>query len=760
MKLPLSKINRLIDDGYSVITIGDKKVPNIKWKEFQTKAMSKEDFAKVYELPTTQGQGLCTGYNGLEVIDVDLKILPTLKAQQDFWKEYLQYLSDEIADFEEKFVIYKTINNGYHILYRCAEIQGNQKLAKLKESPEAIIETRGIGGYVFIYEKKVTELSYSDIKEISVKDREMILHISRLFDYKEPEIQQAPEQIPTDSIAPWTEYNSKNTVWDVLGGEFKIVRRLKDRQVIKREGGTSDHSGYVYESSGYMYLFTTGTIYPAEKILSPFAIYAYKYHGGDMKEASRDLYKKGFGSRHINPIVAGYSPADITIDENDLIFPIDIFPIRIQAYMMECHRTLNSSIDYMGCSMLWLMSIIIGNSVKIQVKTGWVESAVLWMAVVGRPGVGKTPNINNIIFPLQKANNNEIKTYIKKMDEYRSYSELEKKDKESVEKISRPNKTQFIASDITLEALVELHEENKNAVGVFKDELAGWLKDMNKYRAGSDMEFWLSSWANKAVALNRKTSKSSFVESPIIPVLGGIQPGILNHFFTEENNDNGFVDRVLTCYPDVKVEMYNDNEMDPEMLQEYENFIINMYQHVKNKVVMHDNEEQQIESIIAKFTKSAQKEFKRVNNDIAELQNSETENEYMKSMLAKQKSYIPRFALLVNMLDYLEHEIYKKYKQNPNDYPADLHTVVESSVFKAERLSKYFINMAKKIKMKSSETFELKKMVSALKAKSKKEQVQEIHKANPKFNRSEAADLMGVSRQTINQWIRDIKESK
>jgi hypothetical protein len=759
MKLAISKINRLIDDGYSVITIGDKKVPNIKWKEFQTKAMTKDDFAKVYDLPTTQGQGLCTGYNGLEVIDVDLKVLPTLKAQQDFWKEYLQYLSDEIADFEEKFVIYKTINNGYHILYRCAEIQGNQKLAKLKESPEAIIETRGIGGYVFIYEKKVTELSYSDIKEISVKDREMILHISRLFDYKEPEIQQAPEQIPTDSIAPWTEYNSKNTVWDVLGGEFKIVRRLKDRQVIKREGGTSDHSGYVYESSGYMYLFTTGTIYPAEKILSPFAIFAYKYHSGDMKEASRDLYKKGFGSRHVHPIVTGYSPADITIDENDLIFPLDIFPRNIQAYIMECHRTLNASIDYMGCSMLWLMSIIIGNSVKIQVKTGWIESSVLWMAIVGRPGVGKTPNINNIIFPLQKANNSEIKTYIKRMDAYRAYMDLEKKEREAEEKLYKPIKTQFIASDITLEALVELHEENKNAVGVFKDELAGWLKDMNKYRAGSDLEFWLSSWSNKGVALNRKTSKSSFVESPIIPILGGIQPGILNQFFTEENKDNGFIDRVLTCFPDVEVEMYNENEMDPDMLQNYEDFIIAMYQHVKNKVVMYDNE-QQIESIIAKFTKGAQKEFKRINNEITAMQNSPMENEYMKSMLPKQKSYIPRFALLINMLDYLEHDINKNFKDNPEDYPAHSHTVVQQSILKAERLSKYFINMSKKIKMKSSETFELKKMVSALKAKSKKEQVQEIHKANANFNRSEAADLMGVSRQTINQWIRDIKESK
>ena len=59
--------------------------------------------------------------------------------------------------------------------------------------------------------------------------------------------------------------------------------------------------------------------------------------------------------------------------------------------------------------------------------------------------------------------------------------------------------------------------------------------------------------------------------------------------------------------------------------------------------------------------------------------------------------------------------------------------------------------------MKSSETFELKKMVAALKAKSKKEQIQEIYKVHPNFNRSEAADVMGVSRQTINTWINDIK---
>ena len=466
-----------------------------------------------------------------------------------------------------------------------------------------------------------------------------------------------------------------------------------------------------------------------------------------MKAASRDLYAKQYGSRQVKQMPAvEYSPADITIDESELVFPLDIFPTAIQQYMLECHRTLNASLDYMGCSMMWMLSIIIGNSVKIQVKTGWVESGILWMAIVGRPGVGKTPNINNIIFPLQKANNNEIKTYIKRMDAYRAYMEMDKKEREGEEQLRKPTKTQFIASDITLEALVELHEENKNAVGVFKDELAGWLKDMNKYRAGSDLEFWLSSWSNKGVALNRKTSKSSFVESPVIPILGGIQPGILNQFFTEENKDNGFIDRILTCFPDLEVETYNDNEMDAELLQWYEDFTINMYQEVKRRIVTYDNDNQ-ITPIIATFSAGAKQEWQRIFDEITAMQNSPMENEYMKSMLPKQKSYIPRFALLLNTLDSMTSD---------DPYPLDF--ITKDAVLKAERLSKYFINMAKKVKMKSSETFELKKIVALHKTKSKKQQVQEVYKAHPEFNRSHMADMLGISRQTINNYIKEIAE--
>jgi hypothetical protein len=155
----------------------------------------------------------------------------------------------------------------------------------------------------------------------------------------------------------------------------------------------------------------------------------------------------------------------------------------------------------MGCSLIWLISVCIGNSIDIEVKNGWKENATIWMSLVGKAGIGKTPSINNIIFPLLKINSNQIKKYYTELEKFEFYDSLPAKEKSDYTEVTKPIKTQFIANDITLEALVDLHQESDNAVGVFKDELAGWLKDMNKYRAGSDLEFWLSCWSGKSVSI-------------------------------------------------------------------------------------------------------------------------------------------------------------------------------------------------------------------------------------------------------------------
>jgi len=753
----LSRARQLIDNNLSLITIGDKKLPNFPWKLQQTTQLSKDAFEKNYnyqggiikkdgtEIPKTCGVGIVTGYNNLEVIDIDLKILPSLKEQQDFWKEYLSFLKDNIDSFDDKFVIYKTVNNGYHILYRCAKIDGNKKLAKLKGYTEAIIETRGNGGYVFVYDNQVSERDYTQIQEISELDREVLLDVSRVYNFvEEPVKVEQVKEYKESEVKPWDDYNKKTSIFDIIKDEFDIIRTINIGYVIKRSGAKSTHSGYVYKDSGCMYLYSTGTIYPHEKLITPFIAYTHKYHNGDFKSAARDIYNKGFGSRIVK------EPKEISekpiINHSDLIFPIDIFPDNIQNYILQCHKTLNSSIDYMGCSFMWMSSVIIGNSLQVQVKNGWKETTNLWLSIVGKAGLGKTPSISNIIFPLMKANNNEVKNFIKQNDKYIAYISKDKEERKNEEEIKKPIKTQFIVNDITLEALVDLHEESDNAVGVFKDELAGWFKDMNKYRAGSDLEFWLSSWSGKAVSLNRKTSKSAFVEKPLMPVLGGIQPSILNLFYTEENKDNGFIDRMLLSYPSLEIETYNDNEMSNEILEWYGACIIAFYDSVKKHLIKR-NIDNDIDPQVVHFSEDAKKEWIRIFNEITETQNSEEENEYMKSMLPKQKSYIPRFALILNTIDCFF-----------NDKPNLVMIISKENMLKAEKLSKYFIAMAKKIKIDSVEKYDMKKVLDINKTKSVKEKLIMLYKDNPELNRTEVSEILNISKRTIQRYIKEIEE--
>jgi len=759
MKTELGKCKKLLDSGFSLVCVGENKVPNFAWKDKQTKAYSKEDFEKHYnysggifkkdgtEIIPTNGIGIITGYENIEVVDVDLKVFKSLKEQQDFWNEYIGFLKDNIDDFDDKFVIYKTVNNGYHIIYRCSVVGGNVKIAVLKGQKEAVIETRGIGGYVFIYDNQISKKSYYEVQEISVAERACLFECSRYFNHVEEKDELIPEKIKKEShgvdVSVWDDYNEKTAMLDVIGNDFKVIKRLSNKYVIKREGATSAHSGYIFKDTGCMYLFSTGTIFPHEKLISPFTAYTIKYHNGDFSKSAKELYQKGFGSRIVKKIEPIELP--IQIKNEELIFPIDIFPVEIQNYMIKCHETLDSSIDYMGASMLWLISVIVGNSVRIEVKPGWEEPGATWISVLGKAGIGKTPSIHNIVNPIMKVNNREVKNYIKSREKYDAYMSLDKKERQDTEEIKKPVKTQFIAMDITLEALVDLHEENKNAVGVFKDELAGWFKDMNKYRTGSDLEFWLSSWSGKSVFLNRKTAKSSFVESPLIPVLGGIQPRIMDQFYTDENKDNGFIDRMLLCLPDLSVDDYNEESLDYVTINWYSDYIVAFYDSIKRHVISY-NIENEIEPIIARFSLDAKVEWKRIFNDITAMQNSDMENEYMKSMLPKQKSYIPRFALLINTLNAF----------NKSGSLSDFNTISQESILGAERLSKYFIAMARKIKINSLEVNLMKKSIKANDSKNNEEKFIEMYKLNPNLNKAEAAELLGVSRNMIYKYMKKV----
>jgi len=735
---------------FSLITVTSEKIPNHKWKEQQTKRLSPEEFQRHLENPTTDNVGIVTGFDDLEVIDIDLKVFSTTSEKNNFWNDYLSLLRDAIFDFDKKFVIYKTKNAGYHILYKTKRVGGNQKIAKLKDHKEAVIETRGLGGYVFMYpENKISELSYFEVQYISDADWNILMKISKSFNYLEPKQDIEPKikkVYAGGGLTPWEDFNNQTSVWSVISDDFTVVRDFGDKTFIKRIGSINYHSGIIYKNENLLWLFSTGTIYPHEKQISPYVAFTYKYHNGDFSASAKDLYNQGFGDRLKKELEEKEKKVPDNSDlidhymfnKSDLNFPLEVFPKPFQSYLMECHEKLDSIIDYMGCSLLWTISILTGNLFSIKVKNGWHETPVVWFSLVGRAGVGKTPSIRRILYPLIKENNKEIKNYIKNNEAYREYEKLSKKEKEQQIEINKPNKKQFIADDITLEALVDLHQEVTTGVGVFKDELAGWLKDMNKYREGSDLEFWLSTWSGTSVNVNRLTRVGSFVENPFIPVIGGIQPAVLNELYNQEKKDNGFMDRMLISYPDVTIPKYNDEEISTDAIIWYNSIIANLRKVIQK--LKQETEAEEIKKIEVYFNYEAKKLWINKFNEITEKQNSDNENEYFKSMYPKQKSYIPRFAFLLNALNSVCND------------DIDFKIIEADAMKGAIKLSDYFVATAKKIKFEKSENDKIEKLTK--KANTIKEKVYELWRVDNNFNRSKVAETLNVSRQSILNYIK------
>ena len=743
--IELFEINKLINKGFSLITADKNKRPLNSWKDAQTTATDVDTFKSQFLSKGSEGVcGLVTGFNDLEVMDVDLKVFSTAQEKKEWFGEYISFLQDNIMDFDDKFVIYKTKNEGYHILYKTKRVEGNLKVAKLKGHSQQVLETRGTGGYVVLYANSYNKRSYLDIDYISDSDREILFAVSRSYNFIDDVIVSVPKKekntTPSVGLTPWDDYNNKVSVLDIIGNDFDVVRMLKDRAVIRRHGADSAHSGYVYNDSGLMYLFTSGTSFEAEKGYNAFAVYSQLMHNGDFTAASRDLYAQGYGDRQVIETPKEIIEEAVVVSETD--FPLDIFPAELQTYIKACNESLNNSIDYMACSLLFLTSIIIGNSLELEVKRGWKESANLWMSLVGKAGVGKTPSISSITFPLSRLNNIEIKKHIEDAQKYENYMNMNEKEKAMSSVVEKPKKTQFIVNDVTLEALVELHNENPNGIGVLKDELAGFFKDMNKYREGGDLEHWLSSWSGKEINLNRKTAKSSFVEKAFLPIMGGIQPSILDAFHTDENKDNGFLDRMLFTFPEIEIERYSDKEMSQQVLDWYESYINTFYQSTKRNIKY--SEGGTIEPITAKFTPEANAEWIRIFNEITDIQNGEDEAESMKSMLPKQKAYICRFALIINTL------------ASHSDKSINKDVIEVESVLKAEKLSKYFVSMNKKLIVESVKRNKSKIVLD--KKRSSEENFRAVYKKNPNVTNKDMATLIGVSLSTIKRYKNNLKK--
>ena len=92
----------------------------------------------------------------------------------------------------------------------------------------------------------------------------------------------------------------------------------------------------------------------------------------------------------IDPMLIVDKAIDMSMKLAGTEFPISIFPNRIQRIIREVHECHSYPTDYIAASILTAIAVGIGNTHIVQIKQGWQESPILYMALIGRPGANKS----------------------------------------------------------------------------------------------------------------------------------------------------------------------------------------------------------------------------------------------------------------------------------------------------------------------------------------------------------------------------------
>lgn len=333
--------------------------------------------------------------------------------------------------------------------------------------------------------------------------------------------------------------------------------------------------------------------------------------------------------------------------ENTNEFPYHIFPKQIQEIILETNKHLCFPIDFIGASILFAISVAIGNTHKVEVMKGWIDSAVLYLAIVARAGTNKSHPLSFAIEPLLKQDIKTYRQYQKLKIEYDRVSKFTKKEikEEGLSEPICPFWEKTLVTDFTPEALAQILKTSKKGVGVYSDELAGWFKNFNRYHSGSEMEFWLSVWNSKPINIDRKTGEPILIPFPFVSVGGTIQNGLLEQLAKGGRTQNGFIERILFVIPDnIQKPYWSETEISPDIIKNWEEIVSKFL-----KMPLKIDENHVIEPNVLRFSSKAKKiiyKWQRTNAD----QCNAIENEAISGILSKLEMYVPRFALILQIM--------------------------------------------------------------------------------------------------------------
>ena len=261
-------------------------------------------------------------------------------------------------------------------------------------------------------------------------------------------------------------------------------------------------------------------------------------------------------------------------------FDAELLPVALRAWVMDIAYRMQCPADFPAVAALVALSGLIGARAVIQPKAfdDWQVVANLWGALVGRPGVKKSPAQAEALRPLNRLQANEMEMHrtlheawaidckvaaLQGDENERKAKGLANKDPaaarallQPVDTPTEPTARRYIVNDATVEKLGELMQQNPWGILSYRDELYGLLTGLDKQGQEGARAFMLQSYdGNQGYTFDRIGRGTVHIPRVCLAMIGGIQPGRIQEYVRGAvaggSADDGLLQRFgLLVWPD------------------------------------------------------------------------------------------------------------------------------------------------------------------------------------------------------------------
>jgi putative DNA primase/helicase len=258
-------------------------------------------------------------------------------------------------------------------------------------------------------------------------------------------------------------------------------------------------------------------------------------------------------------------------------FSLESLPISFRPLIEDVSERMQTPPDFAAAAAVVALAGVVNRraAVKPKREDDWTVIPNLWGALIGKPGYMKSPVLRSMTWPLlsieqrwrmeHKAELTEFEKDEERMNLgheawKQSYKKAVSKGEEPPiepdDSLEPPPERRLLITDSTFEKLHEILVDNPAGVLIVRDELAGWLAQMDKPGRESERQFYLQAWnGDSHFNVDRIGRGTLHVPAVCVSLLGNIQPSRLRTYLQDSitggPTDDGLIQRFqISVWPE------------------------------------------------------------------------------------------------------------------------------------------------------------------------------------------------------------------